>query len=212
VTGVQTCALPICTNAVWAAGELLEFGGDFNNFIIGKQLQKQEGIIFRHLLRLILLIGEFTQLTPPDLDPQQWREELQEIADRLTAACRKVDPTSTDKANTYMLFKARMKGLLNGVGLGGYIVPNSWLTIESASSIRRLLLPARRRGRGQDPFPDGLRDPLLRSLRPLPLRQRRKHPVVPTAVQRQSPSDNCGSFHDVFVCIIFNKFLLSGIL
>jgi hypothetical protein len=86
------------TRPVWAAGELLEFGGDFNKFIIGKQLQKQEGIIFRHLLRLILLIGEFTQLTPPDMDPQQWREEMQEIADRLTAACRKVDPTSTDKA------------------------------------------------------------------------------------------------------------------
>ena len=86
------------TRPVWAAGELLQFGGDFNKFIIGKQLQKQEGIIFRHLLRLILLIGEFTQLTPPDLDPQQWRDEMQEIADQLTAACRKVDPTSTDKA------------------------------------------------------------------------------------------------------------------
>lgn len=50
-------------------------------------------------------------------------------------------PTSTDKANTYMLFMARMKDLLNEAGLGGYIVPNSWLTIETASSIRRLLLP-----------------------------------------------------------------------
>ena len=70
------------TRAVWAAGELLQFGGDFNKFITGKQLQKQEGIIFRHLLRLILLIGEFTQLTPPDLDPQLWREEMQEIANR----------------------------------------------------------------------------------------------------------------------------------
>jgi len=61
-------------------------------------LQKQEGIIFRHLLRLILLIGEFAQLSPPDLDPRQWREEMQEIADRLTDSCRTVDPTSTDKA------------------------------------------------------------------------------------------------------------------
>ncbi len=60
--------------------------------------RSRKAIIFRHLLRLILLIGEFTQLSPPDLDPQQWREEMQEIADRLTDACRKVDPTSTDKA------------------------------------------------------------------------------------------------------------------
>ena len=64
------------TKAVWAAGELLQFGGDFNKFIIAKQLQKQEGVIFRHLLRLILLLGEFSQLTPPDLDPQTWQEEL----------------------------------------------------------------------------------------------------------------------------------------
>jgi superfamily II DNA/RNA helicase len=86
------------TRAVWAAGELLQFGGHFNKFITSKQLQKQEGVIFRHVLRLILLIGEFTQLSPPDLDPRQWREEMQEIADRLTDACREVDPTSTDKA------------------------------------------------------------------------------------------------------------------
>ncbi|MBC7240280.1 MAG: helicase, partial [Chloroflexi bacterium] len=44
---------------VWAAGEILEFGGDFNKYITSKSLQKQEGIIFRHLLRLILLLGEF---------------------------------------------------------------------------------------------------------------------------------------------------------
>ncbi len=86
------------TRGVWAAGELLEFGGDFNKYIIGKQLQKQEGILFRHLLRLILLIGEFTQLSPPDQDPLAWRDEMREIADRLTETCRRVDPTSTDKA------------------------------------------------------------------------------------------------------------------
>ena len=86
------------TRGVWAGGELLEYGGDFNKFITSKRLQKQEGVIFRHLLRLILLIGELTQLSPPDLPPQQWSDELGEIADRLTAACRYVDPSSTDKA------------------------------------------------------------------------------------------------------------------
>ena len=36
---------------VWAAGELMEFGGDFNKYVTSKSLQKQEGVIFRHLLR-----------------------------------------------------------------------------------------------------------------------------------------------------------------
>ncbi|MBO7722395.1 MAG: DEAD/DEAH box helicase, partial [Thermoguttaceae bacterium] len=40
---------------VWAAGEiLLRFNGDFNKFIVASQIQKQEGMIFRHLLRLLL--------------------------------------------------------------------------------------------------------------------------------------------------------------
>lgn len=86
------------TRAVWCAGELLQFGGDFNKFITAKQLQKQEGVIFRHLLRLILLIKEFTQLTPPDTDADAWRADLAELAARLTDACRRVDPTSTDRA------------------------------------------------------------------------------------------------------------------
>jgi len=93
------------TRAVWAAGELLEYGGDFNKFITSKRLQKQEGVIFRHLLRLILLIGELNQLCPPDLPADQWSDELNDIADRLTASCREVDPTSTDK----MLEQAKVK-------------------------------------------------------------------------------------------------------
>ncbi|MFW6169837.1 MAG: DEAD/DEAH box helicase, partial [Planctomycetota bacterium] len=86
------------TRSVWAAGELLEYGGKFNTFITSKRLQKQEGILFRHLLRLILLVGELTQLSPPDLPPEQWRDEMGDLADRLTATCRDVDPRSTDKA------------------------------------------------------------------------------------------------------------------
>ena len=86
------------TQPVWAAGELLEFGGDFNKYVTSKDLQKQEGIIFRHLLRLILLLAEFQQLCPPDADAAAWQADLEDIAARLTESCRKVDPTSTDKA------------------------------------------------------------------------------------------------------------------
>ncbi len=86
------------TYPVWAAGEVLEFGGDFNKYVTSKGLQKQEGVVFRHLLRLILLVPEFTQLCPPDASDEEWRGDLQEISDRLTETCRRVDPTSTEKA------------------------------------------------------------------------------------------------------------------
>lgn len=86
------------TFPVWVAGELLEFGGDFEKYVSSKSLQKQEGVIFRHLLRLILLVREFTQLVPPEVEPDQWRGELNEIASMLTESCRRVDPASTDRA------------------------------------------------------------------------------------------------------------------
>ena len=83
--------------AVWAAGELLRFSGNFNMFVKARDLVKQEGILFRHLLRLILLCGEFAQLTPQDAEPAEWQAELRDISDRLTASCREVDPASTDE-------------------------------------------------------------------------------------------------------------------
>jgi hypothetical protein len=77
---------------------LLRFGGNFNKFVQGRDLVKQEGIIFRHLLRLILLLGEFSQVTPPDVDAAVWQADLRGLADQLTASCRDIDPTSTDEA------------------------------------------------------------------------------------------------------------------
>eukprot|EP00913_Durusdinium_trenchii_P010911 g10240.t1 len=86
------------TRPVWIAGELLNQGGDFNKYVTSARLTKQEGIVFRHLLRLILLCGEFSQTAPPDCDPDEWRAELDDIATQLTRACREVDPESTEKA------------------------------------------------------------------------------------------------------------------
>lgn len=82
---------------VWVAGELLEFGGNFENYISAKRLQKQEGVVFRHLLRLILLVGEFATLCPVDLEPELWRGEMFQLRERLIAACRTVDPSSVDE-------------------------------------------------------------------------------------------------------------------
>ncbi len=82
---------------VWVAGELLEFGGDFNNYITSRKLQSQEGMIFRHLLRLVLLIDELAQLCPPDITHQEWQDDLGEIADQIESVCRSVDERGTEQ-------------------------------------------------------------------------------------------------------------------
>ena len=83
---------------VWAAGDiLLRYGGDFNKYITSKRLQTQEGVVFRHLLRLIQLIEEFIPLNPADYDARRWRAELRELRDKLEETCRNVDPLSVDE-------------------------------------------------------------------------------------------------------------------
>ena len=79
---------------VWAAGELLNFGGDFNKLVTTRKIAKQEGILFRHILRFILLCEEFV----PHVDPDSvWHGELHSISHQLTEACREIDPRSTDQ-------------------------------------------------------------------------------------------------------------------
>jgi hypothetical protein len=82
---------------VWAVGDLLQHGGDFDKFVRARDLVKQEGILFKHLLRMILLCDEFAQLTPRDVSPDDWRAELKSVSEVLTTACRTVDPQSTDE-------------------------------------------------------------------------------------------------------------------
>jgi superfamily II DNA/RNA helicase len=88
----------VVTRPVWIAGEALRYGGDFNKLITSKGIVRQEGIIFRHLLRLILLCGEFSQATPAEVDPGVWQNDLRQLASALTDCCRSIDPESTDKA------------------------------------------------------------------------------------------------------------------
>ena len=79
-----------------AAELLLNWNGNFFNFVSSRDLTRQEGLIFRHLLRMVLLLDEFRQVTPIGVDPIIWQEELGETAERLTACCRSVDPSWTD--------------------------------------------------------------------------------------------------------------------
>jgi superfamily II DNA/RNA helicase len=87
----------VSTQSVWAAGELLRYAGKFNEYVRNRDLVKQEGIVFRHLLRLILLLGEFAQVCPADTTADEWQKDLRDLADQLTASCRAVDPASTDE-------------------------------------------------------------------------------------------------------------------
>ncbi len=82
---------------VWAIGDLLHSGYDFDKFVRSRDLLKQEGIVFKHLLRMILLCSEFGQLTPPDVEQAAWKEKLTGIANTLATLCRAIDPQSTDE-------------------------------------------------------------------------------------------------------------------
>ncbi|HND53612.1 MAG TPA: hypothetical protein PLV92_14485, partial [Pirellulaceae bacterium] len=92
----------VAIQPVWAAAELLEHGGNFQQYVSSRDLAKQEGLIFRHLLRLVLLLNEFSQVAPAGMELSAWQAELNDWSERFTAACREVDPTSTD----YMLAHA----------------------------------------------------------------------------------------------------------
>jgi type I restriction-modification system DNA methylase subunit len=48
---------------------------------------------------------------------------------------------SWEKHNTFMLFMEAILRLLRSTGRGSFIVPNSWLTIESGKNIRQALIP-----------------------------------------------------------------------
>ena len=89
--------VPVKISPVWVAGELLEFGCDFNKYITSKKMQKQEGLVFRHLLRLVLVIDEVAELCPPETTRQEWQDDLGDIANQLEQCCRRVDSYSTDQ-------------------------------------------------------------------------------------------------------------------
>lgn len=87
----------VASTSVWCVGDLLQFGGNFDRYVRARDLAKQEGLIFRHCLKMILLCGEFSQINPPLIEPVEWRRDLAELAAILTDACRVVDPSSTDE-------------------------------------------------------------------------------------------------------------------
>ncbi len=88
---------------VWIVGELREFGFDFNKFVTSRGLQKEEGILFRHLLRMVLLLDEMANIPPLETTIEQWEYPLDELAEQLTESCRRIDPQSTDEVVENMI-------------------------------------------------------------------------------------------------------------
>ena len=84
-------------SALWAAGAVDELGGDFHRVVSNSDMGRQEGVLFRHLLRFILLLREFAVAPPHGADPHAWNDELSDLAEKLTRACQAVDPQSTDQ-------------------------------------------------------------------------------------------------------------------
>lgn len=82
---------------VWIVGELLHYDGDFNKYVTTKKLQKEEGILLRHCLRMILFLDEMANVPPENTTVETWEDPLDDLADILTETCRKADPQTTDE-------------------------------------------------------------------------------------------------------------------
>lgn len=87
----------VYTRGVWVVGELLEFNCDFHKYIAARGFQKQEGVLFRHILRFILLAQEISNMAPENTTRDDWEAPFDELIDRLIQCCRSVDPESTDE-------------------------------------------------------------------------------------------------------------------
>lgn len=82
---------------VWGAGDLLARSVGFDQYVRARDMLKQEGVLFKHLLRMVLLCGEMEAVVPRGVLPEVWRDKLRALADRLEEVCREVDPASTDE-------------------------------------------------------------------------------------------------------------------
>ncbi|WP_149496745.1 DEAD/DEAH box helicase [Roseiconus lacunae] len=82
---------------VWIVGELLQYDLDFDKYITTKKLQKEEGILLRHCLRMILFLDEMANVPPDGTTVESWEDWMDDLAEKLTDACRKADPQTTDE-------------------------------------------------------------------------------------------------------------------
>jgi len=74
----------------WVAGAIFEMNGEFFPYVRSRDLTKNEGLILRHLLRLVTLAGEFSQRSGGDPDYVR-------LSEAATGICQRVDPRYTDR-------------------------------------------------------------------------------------------------------------------
>lgn len=74
----------------WVAGGLFDLDCDFYKYIRSRDLAKNEGLVLRHMLRLVILAGEFLALSGGDPDYER-------IGEQATRVCRNVDERYTDR-------------------------------------------------------------------------------------------------------------------
>ncbi len=91
---------------VWVIGRLREFNWNFNNYITSYKLQKQEGMIFRHMLRGILLFEEVAEVGPRECDYYEWSDFWYGLADDMIDCCQQIDAASTEE----ILSETRQRG------------------------------------------------------------------------------------------------------
>lgn len=80
---------PVSVQPKWIAGGAFQMDCEFFKFARAANLIKQEGIVLRHLLRLVILAGEFLVLTE---DP-----DYERVGELATQCCRRVDQRYTDR-------------------------------------------------------------------------------------------------------------------
>jgi len=85
------------TRSVWVVGDLIAVGGDFHKYVTTRDLTRQEGIVFRHCLRMILLCEEFSAVCPAGITLEEWQSDLNWMTEILINSCREIDPESTDQ-------------------------------------------------------------------------------------------------------------------
>jgi len=74
----------------WVAGAIFDMNGEFFPYVRARDLAKNEGLVLRHLLRLVTLAGEFSQRSGGDPDYAR-------LAELATGVCQRVDPRYTDR-------------------------------------------------------------------------------------------------------------------
>lgn len=80
----------VLVGSKWVLGGIIEYERDFYKFVRAHDLLKNEGIVLRHLLRLVILAGEFLERS--DQDPDYAR-----ICDITKHICQQVDANYTER-------------------------------------------------------------------------------------------------------------------